>query len=58
MTEEGKFPRCLIEKIDDQALAPDGFFELAEDAFLTGLLWQFVSYFKAKIFSYFSCMFL
>jgi len=31
MTEEGKFPRCLIEKIDDQALAPDGFFELAEE---------------------------
>lgn len=30
MSRETINPRCLIEKIDDQALAPDGFFELAE----------------------------
>lgn len=30
MTQNERIPRCLIEKIDDRSLAPDGFFELAE----------------------------
>lgn len=43
MTQKSFIPRCIIEKIDDSALAPDGFFELAEQVADACLLIEGVS---------------